>query len=475
MKKKRCLIFGGFAFVFGFVFFAFNSVAQSISDKGGEGHGGDVVACFKNGMDKIIAERAKKYQQLNIKQDPIGIDGLAALIGQPELLDLYEIRNKKNIDNIRTAELIDNPSSFRQGVDDALERAKNTNYLFYKYYLDAGTKNIPLENFSLLSTGVIEVDDSSETIRLNDGCLLLQIAVQKKMGAHYYVEIDNRLFSRMQTLDQAALISHERIINITMDKTSIKFESAPDNESGNDEDSARGRFLNSALYLRTFNPNFAKQINEKLSSIMKLRIGVDCRKENECGYYVYSESKHIYPLNFYKREGIFQDFLGYPGYSDLIEYPNDVLYLGTWFKTISGMGNLDKLPTKGTPNYEKSIPKIFHWIKNLTAQFSHSEAMGSSIRSYIASTEYQLFIGYNGQLNHLQIGGRRVNIEIAPDFHTFCVWGGPGAEDRGKISYTRDNEPTEICNGRLKVTINSDGEYATECTPWKEVEGSSCF
>ncbi len=432
MKNLRYLTF------LGAIFFVFHSHARLITDrdKGGEGHGGDVVACFRNGMDKVIVQRAKKNRELNNKQDPIGDDGMKALIGNPELLDLYQLRYSSSLDGL-SVKLIDNPISYQKGFEDAMKRAKNTNYLFYEFFLNKGARLLPLKNFSLVPYGVVEVDDSNSSVNLKMGCLLLQIAVQRKVGESYFVEIDERLFSRMATLDQTALITHEKIINTTMNEFIIlgsTFEA--------DEDTNRGRKLNGNLYMQDFKPDFARTVHERLIPIMRPSMSyfnINCPVENYCGYrmnYIDANgnTSKWHPLNASPFSGIYQNTMGYPGFYDYVEYPAGQQYLGVWFKSLSGLGHMDQRPSEGLIDYNKStsLPQNFRTALNLKAKFKHREDGHSFIKYFFVESSPQLIVGKISDVDFLEIDGvqaTKLRYKITSDFKNIFVQAASGIFD----------------------------------------------
>lgn len=261
--------------------------------QGQEGHGGNVVACFNNGMDKVISERAKAYAKTGYHQDPIGDDGIQALNGRPQLLDLYELKTSTDLSG-RSTDMVASPTTFEQGIQEVLDRTKNTHYLFYRDVLREAQRQLPISQFSLAQSGITEVDDSNTLIRLPQGCLLLQIAVQTTTGSIDSVAIDQRLFSRMDPLHQTALITHEWMINTFMTNAG---------SYARDQDSNRSRKLNSILYRRDFQPQLAGSSEARIRALLAgfrssyNNYDVHCSTEDVCNFYYSGQPYQSIALN----------------------------------------------------------------------------------------------------------------------------------------------------------------------------------
>ena len=261
--------------------------AGAMAFAGGDsvGHGGNVVACFKDSkVAENIAVRARLYKKLKNHLDPIGMDVnelRAALKAPPELLELYTIRREKNLGNSQPT-LISSPVDYKTGVNDAYQRAKNTNSFFWKYYLDVGAQALPLESFNTDPDGISEVDDSNSVPRLPKGCLVLQIALQTPTGNSWSVNIDDRLFSLLlNNLDRTALITHEQLVYKTM-------------VIDHDPYSDRASKMNTILYRKDFSPQNGQMYRYMVGTIKrpgKSSFYTDIRiLEGDCGAITITET-----------------------------------------------------------------------------------------------------------------------------------------------------------------------------------------
>ena len=107
-----------------------SSVAHAQGGSSGS-HGGDVVACFKGNMAQTIVMRAEEVKKrknstgdLGGFEDPIGDDGIRALVGPVELLDLYVLRRETGLDGSKTA-LVPVPKNFYAGVSEFENRTQS--------------------------------------------------------------------------------------------------------------------------------------------------------------------------------------------------------------------------------------------------------------------------------------------------------------------------------------------------------------
>lgn len=176
--------------------------AERIDPYAGFGaHGGDVLVTFQNEADRNkVAETIRSNRKNGTDIDPLrGID-IQTL--QVELLDLNFARSQ-GLDG-KADELIEAKGTRREIVQERLERLKEKTSFssLLKGYIEGSMSDgkwIPAEN------GVIEIDDSGHSVYFGQFKLLLQIAVQDQ----FQVFFDARLFNRMNSLNQAALMFHE--------------------------------------------------------------------------------------------------------------------------------------------------------------------------------------------------------------------------------------------------------------------------
>jgi hypothetical protein len=441
----------------------------------GAGNGGDVVACFKGGMDQTIAKRARKFHDEHISQDPIGADGMAALTKAPELLDLYELRNSTNLET-GAAKLVAKPANYRAGVLDAYTRAANTNYVFYDKYLRAPSTRLPIKKFSLVPNGVVEVDDSNSVIKLHTGCLLLQIAIQTHINNDVKVTIDGRLFNRMGSLDQTALITHEQILNQSM------------GEEG-DTYSDRARGLNGTLYRADFLPGNAMAVNSLLEPLMQLgkNLVITCRSEGICGFTNFGQP---YALNSHGT-GVQSETAGLSGFPGVVAYPKSVEYLGFSFSGITWGNEKDGVfiyPYVGNVDLSAStqIPAdIRGWGEKMNAQFGADETTGAP---YVDSLNMRLenfqsgdtegvggCFGANYKIANVtfrpwaysapcdEVEKDKAHVHFSPDFSKFTVSMGTYPANHRNMRITIDGVVHNECD-KAEFTLEGD-RYTFKCVP----------
>jgi hypothetical protein len=304
-------------------FLAITASFAAVSSAHAEGtgtHGGDVVACFKNGMASVISKRAAEYKKEGLKKDALQDDGLAAIDRPLELLDLYQIRHTTDIDG-------NSPPLTQQSFSSNLKsdwntlkiQIKDTNYWLFNSVISQAEIKIPLEsNWRFHDSGVPAVDDSNEKMLLPDNCLLLQVAIQSSEVPQIFVDVDSRLFKRMPKIDQMALLTHEMIYRTAY-------------SDWDDVDSTRTREINGIIYHADFSPDHARTVYNLLEKLYPTHLGT-CFRENLC-------ISGNFAMNTIK-DGIYRQQAGQDSYS-IIRYNPGVPFAGTVLNSFSDIDRVD--------------------------------------------------------------------------------------------------------------------------------------
>ena len=175
---------------------------------GREGHGGGTVTCFNS---KEIAAQVRHQLEENRKND-IQVDArppdVLDQIKSVELLDLYSARRPNeggNEDPILTSSEV-----YSYELDARIEAVRSTHFLLYSI-LKKQAAAIPFADWKK-SDGVTQLNDAAMGFTLPVQCVPIQIANQQILSPNLtVVSYDPRLFERMGSVDQAALIFHEWI------------------------------------------------------------------------------------------------------------------------------------------------------------------------------------------------------------------------------------------------------------------------
>lgn len=177
---------------------------ERVETKAGFGsHGGDAIVTFQTKADRnrvlqVILDNKKN----GTNNDPL--EGIDLNTLEVELLDLWFARTRGL--NGKGDGLIDAKGTMEEIVQERLLQFKDktTFYNTLKSYLEGEMSS---QKWTPSKNGVIEVDDSGLSVYSGPFELPLQIAVQNQFRVFY----DERLFKRMNPLNQAGLVYHEMI------------------------------------------------------------------------------------------------------------------------------------------------------------------------------------------------------------------------------------------------------------------------
>jgi len=212
-KSKLMLMVGTLAFMY-----SFQAIAQSGDN--GAGNGGSGMICFNNPATK---KKVQKTLIENLKQpisdDPFTKDVLDD-ISSVEVLDLYraEMPNLAGNDYHPIQALPGEKEN--EIVADRQKELLKKDSIFAAMMEKTATNTLPYSVFHLADGGVVQINDTDSDIIPNSNCLLAQIAVQKYISnsREKSVDIDERLWKKLNSVNKAALLEHERLYSIAIDR-----------------------------------------------------------------------------------------------------------------------------------------------------------------------------------------------------------------------------------------------------------------
>ena len=188
----------------------------------GSGHsgGGSGMLCFssagtKQQVQKVLRDNLANPDQQN---DPF-TDTVLSQISSVELLDLAEAL-VPNLGSVQYQLLKSNLSALDLIKDREVVLQAKAAAFSWRYLNRTAMRDMPFEEFHLDTGGVVQINDTAAKIIPNEKCLIAQIAVQSPIAnsTHKKVDIDGRLFAKMDNINQAALILHEWIYKIALDR-----------------------------------------------------------------------------------------------------------------------------------------------------------------------------------------------------------------------------------------------------------------
>ena len=210
-----CLIAGAFA----------TSAAAFAEAGSGHSGGGSGVICFSSVQTKLQVQKVLRENQTNINSpnDPF-TDDVLSKITSVELLDLAEAKVPSIVDQYGGEagpyQEIASSLTPQELIKDRMAILQQRGAAFALRNLDDLQWTLPLDRFNLQSSGVVQINDTESKVIPKNECLIAQIAVQSFIGSSLLkkVDIDGRLYAKMDNINQAALIFHEWIYKIGIDR-----------------------------------------------------------------------------------------------------------------------------------------------------------------------------------------------------------------------------------------------------------------
>ncbi|HEX4923123.1 MAG TPA: hypothetical protein VFV50_03520 [Bdellovibrionales bacterium] len=176
------------------------SITYARGSGGANGGGGNAVVCFKTpGTAAIVRRQGKVIKNSNV-----------ADIASVVLLDVFQARLKSGYDAIATPLVAADPAKTAIANADRIiariEKASPGLASIFTYWKDRFALNVSFE-----PDGLGKVDDTYHKSLTGEfeNCVVATVAVQTHINNLSTLQIDPRLFDKMDRLNQAALYLHE--------------------------------------------------------------------------------------------------------------------------------------------------------------------------------------------------------------------------------------------------------------------------